>query len=222
MEEQHSVPIGCYSRIDLIQMQVMTTPAHSAQFSIPAQAWETIQHASNTAMRDRPPAAAVVAALLDAEAAVKQQRVTYPETALLGDWRLHLASRGKVKLGDSRLRGLYFPAWVPAQIGFHPATTGTAPLTISNQVQVGLVRLHLSGPARYQERKNLLAFDFHHIRLQIWGQSLYQGRFPSPRSADAFMDTEIGQLPFFSFLLVSKTCIAARGRGGGLALWVRC
>jgi hypothetical protein len=203
-------------------MQVMTTPADSAQSSIPAQAWDTIQQASGNPPRDRPPASAVVAALLEAETAAKQQRLTYPEPALLGDWRLHFASRGKVKLGDPRLRGIYFPTWLPAQIGFHPATTGSAPLTISNQVQVGLVQLQLTGPARYQERNNLLAFDFHRIRLEILGQPLYQGRFPSRRPADSFMDTAIGQLPFFSFFLISDRCIAARGRGGGLALWVKC
>jgi len=36
-----------------------------------------------------------------------------------------------------------------------------------------------------------------------------------------FYDQPIAKLPFFAFFLVTEDFIAARGRGGGLALWVK-
>jgi hypothetical protein len=38
---------------------------------------------------------------------------------------------------------------------------------------------------------------------------------------EAFEDLSTAQLPFFAFFLVTDDLIAARGRGGGLALWFR-
>jgi predicted nuclease of predicted toxin-antitoxin system len=36
-----------------------------------------------------------------------------------------------------------------------------------------------------------------------------------------FMAISIGNLPFFTFFAVADQYIAARGRGGGLAIWVK-
>ncbi|MBE9256152.1 hypothetical protein IQ228_01760, partial [Dolichospermum sp. LEGE 00246] len=36
-----------------------------------------------------------------------------------------------------------------------------------------------------------------------------------------FNEQPIAKLAFFAFFLVTEDMIAARGRGGGLALWIR-
>jgi hypothetical protein len=169
---------------------------------------------------DRPKAAAVVTALLQMEKRHRHDRCGFPVAQLMGNWRLHFSSRGKVKLGDA-LRGFYLPSWVPAQIGFQPSGGEDAPIVITNQIAIGVVSLKLSGPARFSEKVNLLAFDFTQIEVKVLGRVLYSGRFPSPREGKVFMDLAIGKLPFFAFFAVDDRFIAARGRGGGLAIWVK-
>jgi hypothetical protein len=168
---------------------------------------------------DRPRASALVVALLQAERGNRGRSFT--AESLSGEWRLFFSSRGKVKLGDQGLRGFYLPSWLPAQIGFGPNDRDEAPLEVTNQVMVGLIHLKLTGPARFSEKKNLLAFDFTRLEVRVLGQLVYNGRFPSPRKDQLFMDIPVGKLPFFAFFEVSDRLIAARGRGGGLAIWVK-
>lgn len=172
----------------------------------------------------RPAAKHLVMALLQAEKAAKQQRLVIPITALLGDWRLCFFTTGKATLRQQQGigRGLYQPKWVPAQIEFENCTgtpeSGSG--NIHNQIQLGRLRLRLSGPMRYGDQRNLLAFDFDHMQLAVWGRPVYHGRFGKPHP-EPFAQRSIAQLPFFTFFWATPEGVAARGRGGGLALWVR-
>jgi hypothetical protein len=168
-----------------------------------------------------PNAAAVVTALLQAEKSTKRDRRQFPVASLMGNWRLCFSTMGKVKLSDKRLRGFYLPNWLPAQIGFAASELAESPIAITNQITVGLVSLKLSGPAKFIEKKNLIGFDFTQITVKILGQTVYDGKFPSPREGKVFGDIAIGKLPFFAFFEVNEQFIAARGRGGGLAIWVK-
>ena len=175
---------------------------------------------------------AVVAALLAAEKSAKQQRLSYPVETLLGQWRLRFTTgtrrqkQGGIALG----RGFYLPSFVQAQIRFEPlaepaAASSTHNQThsqIHNQLQVGALRFRLTGPMRYSSPKNLLAFDFIQMELSLLGRRLYRGQFRGGQAeASPFDQKPIAKLPFFSFFLITTDLIAARGRGGGLAIWVR-
>lgn len=169
---------------------------------------------------DKPTAASVISALLQAEKSTRQNRRPLPAELLMGNWRLFFSTMGKVKLGDKRLRGFYLPSFIPAQISFQPSGLDAYPIAVTNQITIGLVQLKLSGPAKYLEKKNLMGFDFTQIEVKILGQKVYNGKFPSPREGKDFGEIAIGHLPFFAFLEVNEKFIAARGRGGGLAIWV--
>jgi hypothetical protein len=86
---------------------------------------------------------------------------------------------------------------------------------------VGLFRLGFLGPARYRSPKNLLAFDFTQIQFDFLTTALYHGKFRRGKTQTPFEQRPIAQLPFFSFFLVTDQMIAARGRGGGLAIWTK-
>lgn len=171
--------------------------------------------------KSRPKAKAVVKALLQAEKATKQQRIIYPVESLIGDWRLGFTAprqahfQGDVAIG----RGFYLPQKIaPAQISFHPQEQD---LQISNQIQFGMLLFKLTGPARYVGKKNLVAFDFTWMQLCLFNRTALSSKFGSGKD---FAAQSVGKLPFFAFFLVTEDLIAARGRGGGLALWVnsRC
>ena len=180
---------------------------------------------------------ALIAALLAAEITAKRERLAIPFESLLGEWRLCFATgASKDKRGGIRLgRGYYLPKFAPASISFtrgdvavvqnqELSTTSQADTTgtISNKLLVGTVRFQFTGPCRYPGKKNLLAFDFTQIQFKLLGLTVYQGKIRSgKRSGKNFEQLSIAQLPFFSFFWASPNGIAARGRGGGLALWVR-
>jgi hypothetical protein len=168
----------------------------------------------------------LVDTLIQVEKNTKQDRIDIPIESLTGEWQLAFATgakkakhRGGIELGT----GYYFPTFIPAQISFTADNSDPMCGTIANQVSVGLVKLKLTGPYRYLGRKNLLAFDFLNIEVYVLGQRLYRGQMPNRPNRDEndFAQKSIGQLPFFSFIHAEDRGIVARGRGGGLALWVK-
>ncbi|MBX9259133.1 hypothetical protein H1Q63_35320 [Desmonostoc muscorum CCALA 125] len=174
----------------------------------------------------RPSAEILVNALLQAEKAAKQQRLNYPLDSLLGKWRLCFATgtkkvreRGGIVLG----KGLYVPKFIPIHISFsanleQDSTKGE----IGNQVELVPILLKLTGPVQYIGKKNLLAFDFNHMLISLFGRVIYNRQIRSGKvQSEDFYSQPIAKLPFFAFFLITEDFIAARGRGGGLALWIR-
>jgi hypothetical protein len=173
---------------------------------------------------DRPSADDLKAALQAAELAARKEKLSIPFESLLGEWRLCFATgaskdkqRGGIKLG----RGYYLPKFTPASITFTQQDDSIEG-TVTNQLLVGSIHIQFSGPCRYPGKKNLLAFDFTEIQFKILGVKVYQGKIRSgKRGQRDFAKLSVASLPFFAFFWASDRGIAARGRSGGLALWVR-
>jgi hypothetical protein len=173
---------------------------------------------------DRPAPVVLVDALLQAEKAAKKQHLIYSLNQLAGQWRLFFTAPRKAhqKAGVSQGKGFYVPQFAPAQISFRPDEAEASTGTIGNQIQFGGVLFQLSGPFKYSGKKNLLGFDFTRATFSIFGKKLYDGKFSSGKAnRENFAQITVAQLPFFAFFLVTDDFIAARGRGGGLAIWVR-
>lgn len=201
----------------------LITPSSSDFFDILTKA------ASFGQKSDRPKAAEVVQALLETEKFTKQQRINYPLECLIGSWRLHFIvspkksrQRSGVKMGN----GFYLPNFIKAQISFTPAAADNNlnpnQLKIGNQLHVGMISFKFNGPAKYLDKKNLLAFDFTQIQVGFLGQTIYSGNFRGgQKKHQEFEQKHIRDLPFFAFFAITENYIAARGRGGGLAIWVK-
>ena len=172
---------------------------------------------------DRPEAKEVVKALLQAEKAAKQQKLVYPLESLFGQWRLCFTApkNAHFKSGVALGKGFYVPQIAPAQISLFPSQNlGEARIT--NSVQFGSLQLKLTGPARYLDKKNLLMFDFTQVEILLFNRAIYSGGFRGGKLKDAdFYKRSVAKAPFFAFFRVTEDFIAARGRGGGLALWVK-
>lgn len=194
-----------------------------------------------------PKAALLVDALLQAEKTAKQQRLAYNFESLVGKWRLCFATgtrkvrqRGGIVLG----KGIYLPKFAAIHISFSADLADNSGRgEIANQVQLGSLLLRLTGPAKYLGKKNLLAFDFTQMQISLFGRVVYNQPIRSGKAQrEDFYNQPIAKLPFFAFFMITEdamvkdlpspngdsTCsllpagaIAARGRGGGLALWTR-
>lgn len=198
-------------------VQSLDVPAFVATLSQAAEAFRNCG--------ERPNAQAVIAAMLEAEKVAKQQRLAYPLESLLGHWRLCFTTLQKVNgRSPHAAKGIYVPKIAQAQISFtQPADNepNSHQGEIGNQIQVGSILFRVTGSFHYPGKKNLLMFDFNQAQFSVFGKTLYSGNFRSGAETIVFEQRANVKLPFFAFFLVTENFIAARGRGGGLALWVR-
>jgi hypothetical protein len=87
-------------------------------------------------------------------------------------------------------------------------------LVLRNSVTVGPLSLCFYGHGQLQGRRPLLQFSFDRLQVR-WGERILLERsLPQP---------EARKLPFFALIALERQAeggwLAARGRGGGLALW---
>ena len=212
-------------RFSITAKMTLTTSALIVNSSEPTKILAQAITAILSGKSDRTPAADLTSALLEVEKLAKQTKLDILITDLVGEWQLSFATGAKKSKNRAGIRlgkGFYFPQFIPASISFTPDATNPQIGEIANQVAVGLVKLKLIGPYRYLGKKNLLAFDFVDVEVRILDRVVYQGKMPRKNKIDReFASKSIAQLPFFSFISASNQGIAARGRGGGLALWVK-
>ena len=130
---------------------------------------------------------------------------------LIGHWLVERVwSKGRLQpseVAGGALRAL------TASLGIEPAENGE--LVLSNSIAIGLLKLCFIGSGHLKQRRPLLIFQFHHLQLSLGGISLFTLALPKPAQ---------GQDPFFALIASDQAgpagrWLAARGRGGGLALW---
>lgn len=175
------------------------------------------------ASTDRPSSQAVTEALLAAEQQGKRQPQVISPASLLGTWQLQFTAPKKptYKAGQLVGKGFYVPKVATATLAFSLDADRSEALMIQNQLQVGALRLRFIGPAKLLAKKNLLAFDFVRLQLFLGQLRLVNLLLNGSTSPETFGQTAVGKLPFFSFFAAESHYLAARGRGGGLALWVK-
>lgn len=84
-------------------------------------------------------------------------------------------------------------------------------LQVSNAVNLGPLELRFTGEGHLKGKRPLLMFSFQTMTVNAWGHSLMERTLPSPAPQ---------RWPFFALIARSpEGWLAARGRGGGLALW---
>ncbi len=157
----------------------------------------------------------IVQELRQLEQQARSQGFAPTPTHLTGRWRLTHVGSDRQRLLKGRL-WRWPAAWLT--LALNPEGLGT----IRNQVQVGHLTLAFQGPCRLLRGKRLLAFDFRQVQL-LWGDRplLTRPLRGGGISPEAFAALSIQKLPFFAWIAAEPTWIAARGRGGGLALWRR-
>ncbi len=188
-----------------------------------------------------PNSAEVVEALLELEKSAKQKKTKYSLADLTGNWNLCFVTgladlTGNWNLcfvtGTKKTRkragivlgaGKYIPRLIKIKISYQKDRQETANIgKVINSVKIGFVELSLTGPIKFMPQKRILAFDFTYLKLVVLGFDLYDGYIKNGLKKEAeFEKKEIRQQAFFSYFLIQDNLIAARGRGGGLALWSR-
>lgn len=179
-----------------------------------------------------PDAGEVVEALLAWEKLAKKQKVPYGFEQLTGAWRLCWITGEKqgrsLNLTQMKLAQLLL-RWIPIQLVYRPLPhfDGLDPDRfeageVENRIQIGLFTLVVFGPAKHLKSNSILAFDFTTMQVKFFDKILFSTLIRNGENRNArFYGAPIRELAFFNYFLVQQNLIAARGRGGGLALWGR-
>lgn len=146
------------------------------------------------------------AALLAREAAVRRPGTGLVAADLHGCWQLEQVwPRGRsqpASFSAALLRGLSASLQIWDEDG---------QLRLRNRVSLGPLELCFEGPGWLRGARPLLMFRFHQLQLRLAGRTLLQRQLPEPAPQ---------RLPFFALIQRDPAgWLAARGRGGGLALW---
>lgn len=175
-----------------------------------------------------PATSQVVEALLTAEKTSKKNKINFAFKQLLGTWQLRFITgtkKTRAKAGIVLGAGRYLPKFIGIYLTYCARLLVTAPQdvqagTVENVVELGGFKLALEGPIKFLPQKNILAFDFTRINVQFLNFRLYQGYIRGGKAKEQnFYQESVGKQAFFAYFLVEENFIAARGRGGGLALW---
>ena len=145
--------------------------------------------------------------LLTRERQVRQEGSGINADDVIGCWQLQtIWPKGRSKANA-------FNGWLLRSLGacLDISLEADRGLRLRNAVSLGPVALQFSGPGTLQGRRPLLSFHFEQVRLTLGAITLLQRSLPTPAA---------NRQPFFALIhRDSSGWLAARGRGGGLALW---
>lgn len=179
---------------------------------------------------NRPSSQELVDILLKAEKQAHKNKLKYDFQQLIGNWRLCFITgtrNSRQILGNFIKDGFYVPSFINIYLSYSLTENSENTLeanknigTIQNNVSLGLVKFSLTGPAKFISKKNIMAFDFTRLTLSILGKKIYSTDVRGGKSSEEkFYQESVSKQAFFAYFLVQENLVAARGRGGGLALW---
>ncbi len=173
-----------------------------------------------------PKPAEVVKDLLESEKQSKKAKIDRSLSNLIGCWNLRFITGTKKARNQAGIvlgAGRYIPRLIKIQITYEndqqlALNTGR----VKNFVKLAFCNLSLTGPIKFIPQTRILAFDFTYLNLTIFGFKIYDGYIRNGLEKEAkFYEMGTKDQAFFSYFLIEENLIAARGRGGGLALWSR-
>ena len=172
-----------------------------------------------------PDPAEVVTALLKLEKNAKKKQINTDYSDLIGCWNLRFITgtkktrkRAEIVLGA----GKYIPRFIGIKITYEGDRQSNNTGRVKNSVKLASIELSLTGPAKLLDRKSIMAFDFTSMKIAAFGLKLYDGYIRNGKAREAsFYHQTIKEQAFFNYFYVGEDLIAARGKGGGLALWGR-
>ena len=144
--------------------------------------------------------------LLQLEQKARRSGSCVEAAALQGVWQLHLV------WPKGQQRASAFSGWLlrglSARLEIGSDHEG---LLLSNAVNLGAVELRFRGRGRLEGKRPLLLFSFEQLQLSLGRWRVVECSLPAPAAQ---------RMPFFALIhRDSSGWLAARGRGGGLALW---
>lgn len=149
----------------------------------------TIETAANSVIKknpNKPSSDSVVSALIQIEKQSKKQDKNYNIDQLSGHWQLCFITgtkKTRKRAGIVLGAGRYIPNLVKITLSyFSPLNTSKTPEQVEigrveNTVEFTGLKLSLSGPTKFIDKKNILAFDFTKITVKLFKDFPFSHQF---------------------------------------------
>mmetsp|Transcript_5718 Transcript_5718/g.17018 ORF Transcript_5718/g.17018 Transcript_5718/m.17018 type:complete len:235 (-) Transcript_5718:96-800(-) len=181
------------------------------------QAKMLVRAAGATADRSRPSAKAVGLALQILEKQKKREKIEL--TPPSGQFRLVLVANEKKNKRE--VTANYVPVY--GGISFFAEDGSDKQGVVTNTAKLPVLGgIQFTGRFEWVSKMSKLQFNFYSMALRIFWLPALRLRLKGDKKqsdVEIFQAEDPRKLPFFSFFFVEPEIIAARGRGGGLALW---
>ncbi len=134
--------------------------------------------------------------------------------SLLGLWKFHSVWKQGSDKGDSISSTLLQILSASLELKKNSENPKEKKFTIANSIKFGLLTLRFSGSANLERKQPLLPFSFDCIQIKLASLTVLKRSLPSPNQKNR---------PFFALIAIDSNgkWLSARGKGGGLALWVK-
>ena len=133
--------------------------------------------------------------------------------SLLGLWKFNTVWKQGSDTGDSISSTLLQVLSASLELKNDKQNPEEEKFTIVNAIKFGLLTLRFSGYANLERKQPLLRFYFDYIQINLASLTIFRRALPQPDQKNR---------PFFALIAVDqdKSWLSARGKGGGLALWI--
>ncbi|MGD1850384.1 MAG: hypothetical protein ACFCBU_07170 [Cyanophyceae cyanobacterium] len=190
----------------------------------------------------RPEPADIVESMTVLERGRRGERRELALEDVLGNWRLIFVTgtkKTRKKAGTVIGAGRYLPGLVKITISYRaddtvdlnentaeqetePKDTAQSTGRVVNQVQLGGFAFTVTGPIEAIAGRQTYAFDFSRWSVALGSWIPFDGQLGSgDAGAATFTERPLKDRPFFNYFWTDDRAIAARGKGGGLALWIK-
>jgi len=133
---------------------------------------------------------------------------------LLGIWKFNSVWKKDSKEIDNISSSILQVLSAKLELKKNNSLNNTSDLKIKNSISFGMLSIIFSGQGSLRGTRPLLAFFFENFAINIGNFTLINKSIEKP---------EEKKMPFFSLIALSKekNWMCARGRGGGLAIWIK-
>ena len=152
--------------------------------------------------------------LLDLEKNARGEGSGIKFDSLTGDWKFKSVWKQGTNKEDSISSTLLQVLCASLELEKDKKNSEDNQFIIANSIKFGLLSLRFSGRANLERRQPLLVFSFNLVELKLVSLTILK----SP-----LKEQENNKRPFFALIALnsSNKWLSARGKGGGLALWVK-
>ena len=133
---------------------------------------------------------------------------------LIGTWKFNSVWKKGSEEIDNISSSILQVLTAKLELKINNSQNNTEDFRIRNSISFGFLSIIFSGQASLKGTRPLLPFFFENLIINFGNFTLVNKPLKKPKEK---------QMPFFSLIAISKEkkWMCARGRGGGLAIWIK-
>ena len=133
---------------------------------------------------------------------------------LLGFWKFQYVYKKGVAVIDNVSSSFLQILYASLELKENKTQDSSSAFEIKNSIKFGFLSIEFTGKAQLKGSRPLLNFYFENLLIKILNITIINQSLP---------ETDSKKTPFFSLIALgeNKKWLCARGKGGGIAIWIK-